>query len=154
MLADLEMLLNGLTAENMIRKENDVKFICFGYLEAERWATLSIEEQHALIDACFDYDEMLKRNGHWIGGDGLQGPEAATSLRYRDGKVSVTDGPFAETKELLGGLLIIEASDQRQAVELISDHPGVKMGPWEIRPVQDLTPMIRESERRRGHHPK
>ena len=71
-------------------------------------------------------------------------------LRYQNGKVSVTDGPYAETKELLGGLLILEARDLNHAIQLLSKHPGVKMGPWEIRPVEDITPMIRESERRRG----
>lgn len=127
-----------------------MKYICFGYLDAARWSTLSTSEQYTMIDACLAYDEVLRKNGHWVGGEGLQGPDTAASLRYWDGKVSVTDGPFAETKEILGGLLIIEARDHTHAVELISNHPGVKMGPWEIRPVQDLTQMIRESERRRG----
>src|SRR4029077_18264935 len=81
--------------------------------------------------------------------EGIQGPENATTLRYQNGKVSVTDGPYAETKELLGGLLILEARDLNQAIQLLSKHPGVKMGPWEIRPVQDITPMIKESEQRR-----
>ena len=64
--------------------------------------------------------------------------------------MSVTDGPYAETKELLGGLLIVEARDLNHAIQLISKHPGVKMGRWEIRPAQDLTPMIDASERRRA----
>ncbi len=130
-----------------------MKYVCFGYLDVARWSRLSVEEQQTLIDACFAYDEVLKRNGHWIAGEGLQGPDTAVSLRYRDGTVSATDGPFAETKEILGGLLMIEASDQKEAVELISKHPGVKMGPWEIRPVQDLTQMVEESTRRRERQP-
>ena len=80
----------------------------------------------------------------------IQGPENATTLRYQNGKVVVTDGPYAETKELLGGLLILEARDLNHAIQLISKHPGVKMGTWEIRPVQDITPMIKESEKRRA----
>ena len=127
-----------------------MKYICFGYLDVAQWATLSPSQQSAMIDDCCAYDEVLKKNGHWIGGDGLQGPGTARTLRYRNGKVSVTDGPYAETKELLGGLLIIEARDLDHATQLISNHPGVKMGPWEIRPAEDLTEMIRESERRRG----
>jgi hypothetical protein len=103
-----------------------------------------------MVDACLAYDDGLKKNGHWVGGEGLQGPDTATTLRYQNGKVSVTDGPFVETKEMLGGLLIIEARDRNHAVQLISNHPGVKMGPWEIRPVEDLTEMIRASEQRRG----
>ncbi|HEX7902206.1 MAG TPA: YciI family protein [Planctomycetota bacterium] len=124
-----------------------MKYICFGYLDVESWGKKSEGERNAMIDQCCAYDEGLKKNGHWVGGEGLQG---ATTLRYQGGKVSVTDGPYAETKEVLGGLLIIEAKDHDQAVQLISGHPGLKMGRWEIRPAADLAPMIRESERRRS----
>ncbi|GKS59592.1 hypothetical protein YTPLAS18_31190 [Nitrospira sp.] len=127
-----------------------MKFICLGYLDVAKWATLTAEQKGAMIDECFAYDDVLKSNGHWAGGEGLQGPEVASTLRFRNGRVSVTDGPFIETKELLGGFLIIEARDRNHAIQLMSNHPGVKMGPWEIRPVEDLTQMIRESERRRG----
>jgi hypothetical protein len=127
-----------------------MKYICLGYLDVAQWATLSADQQNAMIDDCIAYDEGLKKNGHWVGGEGLQSPDTATTLRYQNGKVSVTDGPFVETKEILGGLLIIEARDRNHAIQLMSNHPGVKMGPWEIRPAEDLTGMIRDSERRRG----
>ena len=127
-----------------------MKYICFGYLDTEKWAKLSQDEQNTRIDACFAYDNVLKKNGHWVYGEGLQGPESATTLQDQNGKVTVTDGPYAETKELLGGLLIIEARDLNHAIQLISHHPGVKMGRWEIRPAQDITPMIHESEKRRS----
>lgn len=127
-----------------------MKYLCLGYLDVNHWATFSADQQSAMIDDCLAYDEVLKKNGYWAGGEGLQGPATAATLRYRNGTVSVTDGPFVETKEILGGLLIIEARDRNHAIQLMSDHPGVKMGPWEIRPVEDLTGMIRESERRRG----
>ena len=127
-----------------------MKYICFGYLDVQQWATLSQDEQNAMIDACFAYDEGLKKDGHWAGGEGLQGPDTAVMVRYERGKASVTDGPYAETKELLGGLLMLEARDLNHAIHLISNHPGLKMGPWEIRPAADLTPMIRDSERRRS----
>jgi hypothetical protein len=127
-----------------------MKYICFGYLDVQQWSTLSQGEQNAMIDACFTYDEGLKKDGHWVGGEGLQGPDTATMVRYEKGKVSVTDGPYAETKELLGGLLILEARDLNHAIHLISNHPGLKMGPWEIRPAADLDQMIRESEARRA----
>jgi hypothetical protein len=102
-----------------------MKYICFGYLDVENWEKKSESEQKAMIDQCFAYDEVLKKNGHWAGGEGLQGPESATTLQYRNGKVAVTDGPYAETKELLGGLLMIEARDLNHAIQLISNHPGV-----------------------------
>lgn len=124
-----------------------MKYICFGYLDVQSFEKRSEAERNAMIDACLMYDEELKKSGHWVSGEGLQG---ATTLSYQNGKVSVTDGPYAETKELLGGLLILEARDLNHAIELISKHPGMKMGRWEIRPSQDLTPMIRESERRRS----
>jgi hypothetical protein len=127
-----------------------MKYICFGYLDLENWATKSENERNTMIDECLAYDEVLKKNGNWVSGEGLQGPDTATTLRNQNGKVSVTDGPYAETKELLGGLLIIEARDLNVAIQLISKHPGTKMGPWEIRPAEDLTGMIRESERRRS----
>ncbi len=127
-----------------------MKYICFGYLDVERWAMLSEREQKAALDRCFDYDDLLKKNGHWVTGEALHGPEKAATLRYQNGKVSVTDGPYAETKELLGGLLILEARDLNQAIELMSNHPGMNMGPWEIRPVQDMSQVIWESEERRN----
>ena len=124
-----------------------MKYICLGYLDVENWAKKSENERNAMIDECLAYDDVLKKNGNWVSGEALQ---SATTLRDQNGKVSVTDGPYAETKELLGGLLIIEARDLNVAIQLISKHPGVKMGPWEIRPVEDMTGMIRESERRRS----
>ena len=127
-----------------------MKYICFGYLDVENWGKKSETEQKAMVDECFAYDEVLRKNGHWVLGEGLQGPDSATTLRYQNGKVSVTDGPYAETKELLGGLLILEARDLNHVIQLISKHPGVKMGRWEIRPVEDLTQMVRESEKRRA----
>lgn len=127
-----------------------MKYVCFGYLDVKRWESRSPAEQNDMIDACFAYDDELRRNGHWVSGEGLAGPDSTTTLRFRDGKIAVTDGPFLEAKELLGGLLIIEARDLNQAIQVISNHPGVQMGAWEIRPVEDLAPMIEASEQRRA----
>ena len=124
-----------------------MKYICFGYLDVETWAKLSPGEQNAMVDQCFAYDDWLRKNGHWAGGEGLQG---ATTLSYQNGHVSVSDGPYAETKEFLGGLLILEAKDLNHAIQLVSNHPGIRMGRWEVRPAQDLKPMIEASERRRA----
>jgi hypothetical protein len=128
-----------------------MKYICFGYLDVKNWAAKSESEQQAAMDACLGYDtDVLKKNGHWVLGEGLQGPENAATLRYQNGRVSITDGPYAETKEMLGGLLILEARDLNHAIQLISNHPGMKMGPWEIRPVQDMSGVVQESEQRRS----
>ena len=88
-----------------------MKFVCLGYLDERSWNTLSESERTGLMDACFAYDDELRKGGHFAGGEALQSARNAVTLRYRDGKVSRTDGPFAETKEMLGGILFLEAED-------------------------------------------
>ena len=127
-----------------------MKFVCLGYMEPDKFETLSESERDAFVDGCLAYDDVLRKNGHFAGGEALQGARSAVTLRYQSGKVSVTDGPYAETKEQLGGILVLEARDLGHAVELMSKHPGVRGGPFEIRPAADMTDMIRESERRRS----
>ena len=126
-----------------------MKYICLGYFDEKKWETMSESERNAFVDDCFDYDDELRKNGHFVGGEALQGPQNATTLRFQNGKVSITDGPFAETKEQLGGILILEAKDLNHAIQLMSKHPGVRGGSFEIRPTEDLTQMIRESSERR-----
>jgi hypothetical protein len=127
-----------------------VKFICLGYAEANKFETLSENQRDAMLDECIAYDDVLRENGHFTGGEALQPSHTAKTLHWQNGKVLVTDGPYAETKEQLGGILILEARDLNHAIELISKHPGVKFGPFEIRPAADLTEMIRESKERRA----
>lgn len=126
-----------------------MKFICLGYIDAQRFASLPEDERYAMMDECFEYDDELRREGHFAGGEALGDPSSAITLYRRGNGVSPTDGPFAETKEQLGGILILEARDMAHAVELMSKHPGVKYGPFEIRPAADLGEMIAESEARR-----
>ena len=127
-----------------------MKYVCLGYLDPKKWETMSESEQNAMMDECFAYDDVLRKKGHFVGGEALQSARNATTLRWKSGKVSITDGPYAETKEQLGGILVLEAKDLNHAIQLMSKHPGVKAGPFEIRQVEDLTEMIRESERRRA----
>jgi hypothetical protein len=127
-----------------------MKFICLGYADEKKWETMPEAERDALIDECFAYDDVLRENGHFAGGEGLQSARTAATLRWQNGRVTVTDGPYAEAKEMLGGILILEARDRDHAIQLMSKHPGVRLGPFEIRPAEDLTEMIRQSERRRG----
>jgi hypothetical protein len=131
-----------------------MKYVCLGYFDEKQWEALSESEQNALIDECFAYDDVLRKNGHFAGGDALQSPRNASTVRWKDGKVSVTDGPYAETKEQLGGILVLEARDLNHAIQLISKHPGVKVGPFEIRPVDDISAMVADSERRRSKEKK
>lgn len=127
-----------------------MKYICLGYIEPNKFETMSENERNAMMDECFTYDDELRKHGHFAGGEALQGPQTAATLRWKNGEVSITDGPYAETKEQLGGILILEARDLNHAIQLMSKHPGVKAGPFEIRPAADLTEMIRESEQRRA----
>ena len=127
-----------------------MKFYCLGYYDEKQWQKLPEKERNEFMDECFAYDEELRAGGHFAGGEGLDSARNSTTLRFRNGKVAITDGPFIETKEQLGGILILEARDLNHAIQLMSKHPGVRAGPFEIRPAADLAEMIRESERRRS----
>jgi len=124
-----------------------MKFVCLSYLGPTTWETMSESERNASMDEFFAYDEMLRKNGHMICAEGLGSARNAATLRFQNGKVSVTDGPYAETKELLAGFFILDAKDLKHAIELMSKHPVVKGGPVEIRPVADMTEMTRQRER-------
>jgi hypothetical protein len=127
-----------------------MKFVCIGYYDEKAWDAMPQGEQNTFVDACLAYDDVLKEKHHIVGGEALQPAATAATVRYDKGKVLVTDGPFSETKEQIGGILIIEARDLKHAIELISKHPGVKAGPFEIRPVADMTDMVHDSEKRRA----
>ena len=125
-----------------------MKYICLGYIQPGKFESMSEAQRQAMLDECLAYDDVLRKNGHFAGGEALQGPEAAVTLRWENGAV-VTDGPYAETKEQLGGILVLEARDLNHAIQLMSQHPGVKAGPFEIRPAADLSELVKESDRRR-----
>jgi hypothetical protein len=127
-----------------------MKYVCFGYIEPGKFENMPEKERNAMVDACFAYDDVLRRNGHFAGGEALQPASSAVTLRFKGGKVVVTDGPYTETKEQIGGILILEADDLDHAIRLMSKHPGVRVGPFEILPAADLNEMIRESELRRS----
>ena len=127
-----------------------MKYVCLGYMEAGKFESMSESERNTFVDTCFTYDDVLRKNGHFAGGEALQPASNAVTLRFQGGKVMVTDGPYAETKEQLGGILLLEAKDLNHAIQLMSKHPGVRGGPFEIRPAADLTEMIRDNERRRA----
>lgn len=114
-----------------------MRFICLGHLNVERFSQLTEQEQQDAMERCFAYDDILRRNGHFAGGLALKCPENAVTLHMKGGKVAAKDGPFVETKEYLGGILILEARDMDHAVELMSKHPGVGFGAFEIRPADE-----------------
>ena len=128
-----------------------MKYICLGYLEPGKFEAMTEDQLHATLDECFEYNDHLRANGHLVGEVPLQPPETAVTLCCKNGKVATTDGPYAETKEQLGGIQILEARDLNHAIQLVSQLPGFKygLGPVEIRPAADITEMIKASEQRR-----
>lgn len=125
-----------------------MKYLCFGYIGEKTLEAMSDKEREAFIEECFAYDDVLRKGGHFLGGEALQGARSAATLRFQDGKVSVTDGPYAETKEQLGGILVLEANDLNHAIQLMSKHPGVRKGPFEIRPAaEEINARIAERSR-------
>ena len=126
-----------------------MKYVCLGYLEPGKFENMSESERNTVLDECFSYNDELRKNGHLVAEEPLQPANTAVTVCWKDGKVAVTDGPYAETKEQLGGIQVLEARDLNHAIQLMSQHPGVKNGPFEIRPAADLNEMIKESEQRR-----
>jgi hypothetical protein len=114
-----------------------MKFVCLGFIEESKLTDTPPDEMQRLMEECLDYDDELRRGGHFLGGEALDLARNAVTLRMKQGKVQVTDGPYAETKEMLGGILLLEARDLNHAKALMSKHPGVKMGPFEIRPANE-----------------
>jgi hypothetical protein len=127
-----------------------MKYICLGYYDKAKFDALPETERNAMFDACFEYDEHFRAAGHWRSGEALQGPETALTLSWKNGKVATTDGPYAETKEQIGGIGILEARDMNHAVQLVEQHPSLKYGSiWEIRPLGDMSEIMKASEQRR-----
>ncbi|MFL6300516.1 MAG: YciI family protein [Terriglobales bacterium] len=128
-----------------------MKYICLGYLEPGKFENMSESERNTVLDACFSYNEELCNNGHLLAEIPLQAADTAVTVGWKNGEVAVTDGPYAETKEQLGGIQILEARDLNHAIQLISQSPGVKLqcGNIEIRPAADISDLIQESNGRR-----
>ncbi len=114
-----------------------MKYVCLGFYNEKKFAEIPQETALEMMEECFAYDDELRRGGHFIGGEALDTVQNAVTLRMKNGAVEVTDGPYAETKETLGGILLLEARDLNHAIALMSKHPGVGMGPFEIRPANE-----------------
>ncbi|HEY2458706.1 MAG TPA: YciI family protein [Candidatus Acidoferrum sp.] len=111
-----------------------MKYLCAVYLEPNCYQGLSASDKAKLDRASIDYDKELAKRGHYIVSSPLQPPQTAKTVRHRDGKTVVTDGPFAETKEVLGGFILIEARDIDEAVRIAENIPVGKFGSIEVRP--------------------
>ena len=129
-----------------------MKYLCLGYLAPGKFEGMTDDERNTVFDDCFAYNDHLRANGNLLAEVPLHSPETAVTLHWKDGKVATTDGPYAETKEQVGGLQILEARDLNHAMQLVSQLPGLLkygLGPIEIRPIVDLTEAIKASEQRR-----
>ncbi len=110
-----------------------MKYLCLVYSEEERLGELSDAE-------CYDVSESLRRSGHRIAAEALHPVSTATTVRVRNGSVSITDGPFAETKEQLAGFYLIDATDLDDALRVAAKIPAARVGCVEVRPVRELRP--------------
>jgi hypothetical protein len=127
-----------------------MKYICLAYVSEEGWGTMTESQRNAALDEVFAYTDELRNSGHLVATEGLQSARNATTLRIVNGKVSVTDGPYVETKEKIGGIYVIEARDLNHAIQLMSKHPVVRAGGVEIRAVVDMSAMYAASTERRA----
>jgi hypothetical protein len=109
------------------------------YHDENDLAALPAAEMQALVDSALDYSDEIRRTGHYIVSNALQSAETARTIRVRGGKVSATDGPFAETKEQLGGFFLVEAKNMDEACAIASRFPPARIGIIEVRPVRELT---------------
>jgi hypothetical protein len=116
-----------------------MKYLCMVLVEEKKLEALSPSELQALDDESLAYDESLRKRGHLITAQALESVQTATIVRVRNGKVSLTDGPFAETSEQIGGFLLIEAQDLNQAIQLAANVPVIRLGGIEVRPIKELT---------------
>lgn len=120
-----------------------MKYLCLAYEEERTLDALTPEEWDALRRETLAYVETLRQGGHLVITQALQSVRTAATVRVRGGNLSVTEGPFAETKELLGGFFLIEARDRDEAVGLAARWPSARLGSIEVRPIEEELPLDR-----------
>jgi hypothetical protein len=108
-----------------------MKYLCLVYLDEKRLNELPDED-------CVAYDTSIRKSGHCLASEALQSVQTATTVRVRSGRTTITDGPFAETKEQLAGFYMIEAQDLNEAIEIASKIPPARVGSIEVRPVRPI----------------
>jgi hypothetical protein len=114
-----------------------MKYICLAYEEEVKLNVLTKSEWAALREETLSYLEDLRNRGHVISAEALQSIRTASTVRVRGGKLSITDGPFAETKEQLGGFFLINARDLNEAIQVASKWPSARFGSIEVRPIEE-----------------
>ena len=112
-----------------------MQYLCLIYDEEKIWAGMSPDERAAKSAEYFAFTKAIKESGHLVGGDALQPVRTATTVRVRDGKTVTTDGPFAETREQLGGYYLIDAKNLDEAIAIAARIPSAQFGSIEVRPI-------------------
>ena len=115
-----------------------MKYLCLIYDEEKKLQQMPKSEGEAFMGEYFGFTEGIKKSGHYLGGNALQRVQTATTIRVRNGKVSTTDGPFAETQEQLGGYYLIEAKDLNDAIQVAAKIPSARIGTIEVRPIMEF----------------
>lgn len=115
-----------------------MRYVCLVYHEETKVNALPVSQVETFVDEVLDYREELRRSGHFIASDALQSVRTATTIRVRNGKMSITEGPFAETKEQLGEFYLINATDLNEAIRVASKLPPARLGCIEIRPIKEF----------------
>jgi hypothetical protein len=119
-------------------REDTVKYLCLIYDDESKWGTMPQAEAEAMMGEYFAFTEGIKKSGHYLGGEALKPTQTASTVRVRSGKISTTDGPFAETKEQLGGYYLIDAKDLNDAIQVAAKIPSARIGSVEVRPIQSF----------------
>jgi len=113
-----------------------MQYLLLIYDDETQWSKMDETTSKKFMSDYFEFTESIKKSGHHLAGEALQGTHTATSVRVRDGKTLTTDGPFAETREQLGGFYMIEAKDLDEAIAIAARIPSSRLGTIEVRPIQ------------------
>jgi hypothetical protein len=124
-----------------------MKYLCLAYEEQRKLDELSTSEWQALRKETLDYVDGLRRSGHLLLTHALQSARTASTVRVRGGERHVTDGPYAETKEQIGGFFLIDARTLEEAVEIAAKWPSARLGTIEVRPIEEALQMDRRYAR-------
>ncbi len=116
-----------------------MKYLCLIYDEEKKMGTMTKSDGEAFMGDYHAFTEAIKKSGNYIAGEALEPVQTATTVRVKNGKASTTDGPFAETKEQLGGFYMIEARDLNEAIQLAGRIPSARTGSIEVRPIRQIT---------------
>ena len=122
-----------------------MRYLCLGYHDERAWSSLPDHERQQLMADTLAYERVLRGGGHVVDTKGLQPASSAATLRFGGGRVTVTDGPFAETREQLAGYFLVDAANSEEALAIAAKIPGARLGFVEVRPVREVEGLPRES---------